>query len=309
MSMRRCTWLPVMALTLALACPATGTANTIRVESGESIQDAVNSASSGDTVLVAAGDYSGAGNQGIAILEKSLVVIAEDGPEATTISLSSANRAFRIEGTGAESVTIRGFTISDGSSYRGGAVFVTSAALELSQCYIHNCVATAFYDPGYGGGLCVWSGAEAHVSACTFAANTAEPSYPNPGFGTSVYTYGSSTTVIERCLFMDDWGSFTAGVLFSGGSGTAIRVYQCIFFGAENIGWAWLGFGYLEADPYVCGSGNEFKYAPCNDSLCLPGYNPWGAFIGALQLNCGPCSSSVETMSWGAIKALYRDPR
>jgi len=306
MSTRRCTWLPVMAFMLTLACPVTGMAETIRVESGGSIQEAVNAAVSGDTVLVAAGVYSGAGNQGIEIAEKSLVVIAEDGPEATTISLSSVDNAFRIEGTGTESVTICGFNISDGRSQHGGAVFVTTAALVLEQCYIHHCVAPTFYSSGYGGGLCVWAGAEAHVSACTFAANIAYGAGPDPGFGTSVYAYGGTTVLVERCLFMDDGDDWPTGVLFAVGD---VYVDQCIFFGEQEIGWTWSGSEYLEIDPYVCGSGNAFEHAPCSDSCCLPSYNPWGAFIGALQVNCGPCNSPVETTSWGAIKALYRDPQ
>jgi len=306
MDTRRCAQPALVVLVLVLAGSVSARAETIHVVPGESIKDAVENAEDGDTVLVAAGGYSGAGNQGIEILEKSLIVIAEDGPEVTAISLWNDDRAFRVIGTGSETVTIRGFAITDGRAQSGGAVYVRMANLFLEQCYIHNC--TAPNNPpgtGYGGGLSVSNGATAQVTSCTFAGNTAQGHLYTPGFGTSIYTAGGASSVVERCLFMDDVASYmSTGALHADGE---IFVDRCIFSGELGVGWNVSGSDYLEVDPGVCGAGTVFPYAPCSDSTCLPEKNRWNSFIGALQVNCGPCNSPVETTSWGAIKALYRD--
>jgi hypothetical protein len=34
--------------------------------------------------------------------------------------------------------------------------------------------------------------------------------------------------------------------------------------------------------------------------------NPWGVLIGAHGEGCSPCTSPVERVSWGQIKAMYR---
>jgi len=306
MNTGRCTWLVVMALALTLACSATGVATTIWVVPGESLKAAVEGAADGDTVFVAAGGYSGPENRGIEILDKSLTVIAADGPEVTAISLWNDDRAFRIVGTGSETVTIRGFAITGGCAQSGGAVYVWKANLLLEQCYIHDC--RARNNPpgtGYGGGLSVKGGATVQVRSCTFAGNTAQGYTYTPGFGTSIYTGSGASTVVEQSLFMDDFVSYmSTGALHADGE---IFVDGCIFSGSLGVGWNVSGSEYLLADPGVCGNGTAFPYAPCSDSMCLPESNPWGSFIGALQVNCGPCNSPVETTSWGAIKALYRD--
>ena len=46
----------------------------------------------------------------------------------------------------------------------------------------------------------------------------------------------------------------------------------------------------------------------CGNSRCLPDapMNQYDVLLGALGAGCGDCTSPVEPMSWGAIKALYR---
>jgi hypothetical protein len=278
-------------------------AETIRVEAGESIKAAVEGAADGDTVLVAAGFFSGPGNRGMEIQDKSLTIIAESGPEATTICGLLMDGLFRITGSGSETVTIRGFELYRTERQFGGAIYVRMATLLLEQCYLHDCTATN--NPpgtGYGGALAVWEGAVAQVTSCTFAENTAQGYTHTPGFGTSIYTDHGASTVVEQCLFMNDVNSFATGVLHADGE---IFVEYCVFSGGYPPGWNVSGSEYLEIDPGVCGSGNPYPYAPCNDSMCLPENNPWGVYIGALDVNCGPCNSPVESTSWGRIKARY----
>ena len=67
--------LPTLAQAATLTVPAQYT--TIRA--------AINAAQNGDTVLVAAGTYSGPGNRDIDFSGKSLVVTSQAGPSSTII--------------------------------------------------------------------------------------------------------------------------------------------------------------------------------------------------------------------------------
>ena len=64
----------------------------------------------------------------------------------------------------------------------------------------------------------------------------------------------------------------------------------------------------LFEDPLFCD-----VFAPdltlCQTSPCLPENNVFGVLIGAHEQGCGTCSTAVQRTTWGAIKALYAQPR
>jgi hypothetical protein len=76
-------------LTLILlysCCVSIMSATTIHVPADyERMQAAIYSAEDGDTVLVADGTYTGNGNRDIDFLGRSIVVMSENGPDATVI--------------------------------------------------------------------------------------------------------------------------------------------------------------------------------------------------------------------------------
>jgi len=66
-----------------------------------------------------------------------------------------------------------------------------------------------------------------------------------------------------------------------------------------------IGYGNFSADPLFCGVGNYNLRA---DSPCAPGNHPDGfdcGLIGPLPVGCG--TVRVRMMTWGAVKALYKD--
>ncbi len=134
------------------------------------IQEALNFAISGDTVMVAAGTYT----EEINFFSKSVVLLSESGADETIIisssdnftsslpndydsasidagdvaykiagALSFANQIINIANTN-ESTVINGFTIDGNSAVRG--VYGMRSSAEISDCIIQNCVGP--YDAG-----------------------------------------------------------------------------------------------------------------------------------------------------------------
>ena len=82
------------------------------------IQAGINTATTGDTVLVTDGTYTGDGNRDVDFVGKAIVVMSENGPENTIIncegSISEPHRGFYVH-TGEDSLSVvQGFTIRNG---------------------------------------------------------------------------------------------------------------------------------------------------------------------------------------------------
>ncbi|MHC4944888.1 MAG: right-handed parallel beta-helix repeat-containing protein [Planctomycetota bacterium] len=101
-----------------------GFSATIRVPLDyPTIQEAINAASRGDTVLVAAGTYV----ERIDFLGKAITVKSESGPVQTVIDGNHEGSVVNIEDNEEEDAVLEGFTITKGSSYRGGGIHIYRA--------------------------------------------------------------------------------------------------------------------------------------------------------------------------------------
>ncbi|MEI8319222.1 MAG: hypothetical protein WCH79_14875, partial [Planctomycetia bacterium] len=86
-----------------------------------SVQAAVHAAAAGDTILVAAGSYSGA----IDLDKEDLTLVSAAGSAATTLLGAGATATVAVSAAG---VTIRGFGIDNASVARGTAILIRSSA-------------------------------------------------------------------------------------------------------------------------------------------------------------------------------------
>lgn len=116
----------------------------------------VDTAASGDTLLLAPGTYTGTGNKNVWIQNKNVNVISEAGAGSTIIDCQGTHRAFFIGYHGANSMVVSGLTIENGySEYQGGALMVYySATPRIENSIIRNCEASD------GGGI--FSGGDAN---------------------------------------------------------------------------------------------------------------------------------------------------
>jgi len=226
--------LPVLAL-LALAAP--GHAATLNVPADyATIQAAVNATQDGDTVLIADGTYSGAGNRDIDFNGKNLTITSQNGPTSTIIDCGGRNttdgsgnhRGFYLHSSETKAV-ISGVTVKNGyeqavsgitDSGRGGGIYVAGSSAAIQNCILSGNTAL------YGGGLYNYTNAgPITLAGCTLIRNTAQY-----GGGIYNYNYGPDTITLAGCAFTNNTVTYNGGGIlnYNYGAGT-ITLTGCTF--------------------------------------------------------------------------------
>jgi predicted outer membrane repeat protein len=254
-------WIVILfILVLAQVCSAA----TIYVPSGSAtIQAGINAASEGDTVLVAYGTYTGAGNRDIDFNGKNVILLSEYGPELTIIDCQGSEttpyRAFRfVNGEDTTSI-VEGFTLTNGygsveySNSRGGALYCHTSSPKFINCIFSDnfgydnggAVATFASSPIFidcsfinnfalhGGGV-YFNGdipknskalSEPKLINCTFINNVAGASN---GYGGGMYVqYGGIIVTVEDCVFYDNSAYYGGGLAVK--TDANINISNCTF--------------------------------------------------------------------------------
>lgn len=215
----------LIAAIAALLIPVTLQASVVNVPAGQpTIQAGVTAASSGDTVLVAPGTYTGAGNFDIDTLGKSITITSSGGAAVTIIDMtgassSSPRQAFDIHS--GENVTISGFTIKNGY-FDNGAITVSDSSLTITQC-----IFTGNKSVFFGGALAIFqnnASVTVNVQRSQFINNTAGDLTSNSGLGGAiealVNTSGGAETVnIVNSTFTGNTATYDGGAIDVSGFG------------------------------------------------------------------------------------------
>lgn len=107
------------------------------------VQEGIDAAVDGDTVLVAAGNYSGDGNRDIDFSGKTIIVMSEEGPLVTIIdcegSFSEPHRGFYFHSGESTASVVKGFTITGGyaafdwSGESGGGIYCEGSSPTITE--------------------------------------------------------------------------------------------------------------------------------------------------------------------------------
>ena len=137
-----------LAFAIFLNHPAFGGDTYYVPDDFPTIQDAIDAAFGGDTVIVRAGTYTGERNKNITIDGKVISVESESGPENTIIDCEGAERGFYLKSLGSFS-KLDGFKIINGSASDGAGIFCDLSSPSITNCTISGNTASSYY----GGGI------------------------------------------------------------------------------------------------------------------------------------------------------------
>jgi hypothetical protein len=206
----KCVLGAVLCLAASPATPA-----TIRVDwagSGDytTIQGGIGAAGTGDTVLVLAGTYSGAGNRNLDFAGTNLVLMSEGGYSVTVIDCGDAARGFYF-GSGEDTTSVvSGFRIMNAAADSGaGAFCVNGSDPRFEDCLFDNNTAEI-----RGGGLCC-ANSSPIVRSCRFEINTAYLNETSSSYGGGMDCLGSSAPLIEDTDFVLNSANTSGGGLYS----------------------------------------------------------------------------------------------
>ncbi len=190
------------------------------------IQAAIDNASTGDTVVVAPGRYTGQGNFNISFMSKAITVRSTEPNDpcvvaATVVDCNNGGTGFILTYSADANRALQGLTIINGSASKGGAISWAGEGM-ISNCVISNCRA------GAGGGIFI-SGilpeptAGPTISNCVIKSNIANSL--NGGGG--IYCKWVCATIID-CEIAGNYAALSGGGIYSDGISTITR---CIISG------------------------------------------------------------------------------
>ncbi|MCB9846425.1 MAG: hypothetical protein H6811_10625 [Phycisphaeraceae bacterium] len=151
----------------------------------DSIEEAVDAASSGDTIIVRRGLYRGSCTMNF-VIDKDLTIIGAGNCGETVMDGEGVRRAFSVDPgvtLRVENITFRDCFGGTGGTISGGAVFANTADVTFSECCFENC--TTLSD---GGGVFVLSGSGTYED-CVFESCSAD------GEGGAIVQAGGTLTV------------------------------------------------------------------------------------------------------------------
>jgi hypothetical protein len=207
------------------------------------IKNATNTVSSGGTVIIADGTYSGSGNSNIIIIKN--LIIEGSSRSGTILDGSDSNNIFNI--SAGCTVTVRDLTITNGKGGFGGGIF-NLGDLTVNNCEFTKC--TTFYKP-FGGGSAICSGdySTLTVKNSIFTENDAKSSttaggticsngmtsIENTDFIGNQADSGAGISIldgnldIEGCKFINNTAIRSGGVLTIYTDISAINVHHSVF--------------------------------------------------------------------------------
>ncbi len=132
------------------------------------IQSAINAAVDGDTVMLAAGTFTGAGNRYIDYIGKSITVMAEPGGRGEVIiDCEGEASGFAFHTDEPSSARLEGVTIMRAAGSFGAAILCTNnASPSISNCKFIDCESSS-----EGGAMHLSGRCKSVITRCRFSAN------------------------------------------------------------------------------------------------------------------------------------------
>jgi hypothetical protein len=229
----------------------------------QTIQEAINAADEGDTVLVGPGTYVGPGNRDIEVHGKSIVLLGSDGPAMTILDCQGRpgdphRGLFIHEGEG-RGTRIQGFTITGGyvegrlpANY-GGGILCLGTSPTIEDCWLVNNRSDHF-----GGGMVCYLRSSPKLTNMRFIDNAAV----NNGGGLGVKSFCSAE--VSNALFVRNTAKRGGGLWCLNSS---LTLDQATFFenaGLESSGGIWSSQGEMTIRNTIIASSRSGEALSCS---------------------------------------------
>lgn len=209
------------------------------------IQDAVDAATEGDSIVLAPKIYDGVGNYNINFKGKNLVILGEGGRENCVIDCQSKGQGFQFTQGESQASAISGLSIINGYGRQGGGVFIDGSSPRIVDCIIQDCASESnTVDDAQGAGI-YCRGGQPVIRDCWILRNQAYAN--NAGSqGGGIYVKDSGAR-IEGCIISENvadsglqpvYGG--GGVYISGSTGASVgtpMVRHCLVVGNVAAGY------------------------------------------------------------------------
>ena len=188
----------------------------------DAIQQAIDAAVSGDTVIILRGTYSGDGNRDLDFKGKAITVRSEDPNDPNFVIIEcggtadNPHRGFEFHQYETPSSVLDGLTITGGYHERGGGMYCGDGARPtVTHCTFRGNSAIL------GGGL--YNDSSPKLTNCLFSNNSAD------GGGGAIHNNMSATATLTNCLFIEN-AAATCGGAIRNSNGAGATLTNCTFF-------------------------------------------------------------------------------
>jgi hypothetical protein len=208
-----------MIVSLAVLLVAVeGMASTIHVPGNHlTIQAAVDAASPGDTIVIAAGTYTL--TSPVNIQNKAITLRSADGPDVTVLDGNETSTLLFIRDVGGAGVTIDGLSFVDGQAtetVHGGCAVIRNSIATVVNSRFDNCKTMDDDPSNSGGAIKISFGSNATVSNSEFTNNR---SFSQGG---AIHVFEATATISNNSFI----GNIAAGLPESGGGGVKVTFSQ-----------------------------------------------------------------------------------
>ncbi len=278
------------------------------------IQEGINAAAEGDTVLLCCDqEFVGDGNRDITFSGNNIVLMSACGePDRCVIDLGGPGDehfGFQFHADQDPATVLAGVTIRDGyhpqsgggiridgcsptvrnciitdcyAPRSAGGVYLKETEALLSHCEISNCHCDGLDSPAHGGGALEIAYAHPTLEHCTLVYNSCTMGE----FGGAIHSWRSAPEIQNTIIALSE------GVAVACHQDSVPHLSCCDVWG--NTGGDWVDCigdqygteGNISEDPMFCGDLGVNPYHLYGESPCGPEYNPACGLIGAYPAGC-----------------------